>query len=193
MHTLGVIAANYNELEGSFYRLFFLTLGKFEVGKIIFAKLNNAERIETALKIAENETPEFRDRYEHFINGYGTCTENRNILLHSKAHNAWPLDIAVSRLTLAKTSKKSADENNFVSLDISELRAIADDLAALSMFGWGLFYWRFASLSGGTINWESGQSATPPLPDKPPEPRRLVLSPQSDQADSLPRLEPSQG
>ena len=55
MHALGVIAANYNELEGHFYRLFYLTLNKFEVGKIIFSKFNNAERIETALKLERDD------------------------------------------------------------------------------------------------------------------------------------------
>jgi hypothetical protein len=191
MHALGVIAANYNELEGNFYRLFFLTLGKIQVGKMVFSKLNNAERIEIALKMAEYEKPEFRDRYEHFISGYGTSTENRNILLHSKAHNAWPRDISVSHLTLAKPSKKSFDENNFISLDLSELRSVADDLAALKMFGSGLFYWRFASLTGGVITWDSGETATPPLPEKPPAPRRLALSPQPNQASAPPPPESS--
>lgn len=191
MHALGVIAANYNNLEGVFYRLFFLTLGKIQVGKLVFSKLNNAERIEIALKMAEYEKPKFRDRYEHFISGYGASTENRNNLLHSKAHNAWPRDISVSHLTLAKPSKKSPDENNFISLDISELRSVADDLAALTMFGSGLFYWRFASLTGGTITWDSGETATPPLPEKPPSPRRLVLSPQSNPTDTPPQPESS--
>jgi hypothetical protein len=191
MHALGVIAANSNELEGIFYRIFFLTLGKIAVGKIVFSKLNNAERIETALKMAEYETAEFRDRYEHFISGYRISTENRNNLLHSKAHNAWPRDISVSHLTLAKPSKKSPDENNFISLDISELRSVSDDIAALASFGSGLFYWRYAFLSGGMITWESGETATPPLPEKPPVPRRLILAPLSDHIAAPPQPKPS--
>src|SRR5258708_23951798 len=141
MHALGVIAANYNELEGHFYRLFYLTMNQAEVGKIIFAKLNNAERMEIALKIAEGETSQFRDLYEHFISGYGIATENRNILLHSKAYNAWPFDIGLSHLTLTKPSKKSQDENNFISLDISELRSFADVMANLALYDANLFYW----------------------------------------------------
>jgi len=71
MHALGVIAANYNELEGRFYGLFYLTFDRFEIGKIVFSKLNNAERMDIALRIAENEPESFRDRYIHFINAYG--------------------------------------------------------------------------------------------------------------------------
>lgn len=192
IHALGVIAANYNELEGIFYRLFYLTLGKAEAGKIIFSKLNNAERIQVAFKIAESEKPEFRDSYEHFISGYGTATENRNILLHSKAHNAWPLDGVVSHLVLAKPTKNNPSENNFVKLDIAELRATADDIASLSIFGLGLFYWRYAWLTGGTITWESGEIATPSWPDKPAAPRRLVLSTQTTLIEPPPQPEPSE-
>jgi hypothetical protein len=198
MHALGVIAANYNELEGRFYGLFYLTLGRFEIGKIIFSKLNNTERIDIALRVAETEPASFRDRYIHFITGYGVATDNRNILMHSKAHNAGPLDfetnapnIAVSQLTLAKPSRKSMDENNFISLDASELRSVADEMAEFSMFGWGLFYWRLAFIRGGTITWNDGTTATPPLPDKPTAPRRLVLSPQQVPTNTPSQPEPS--
>jgi hypothetical protein len=191
IHALGVVAANYNELEGSFYRLFYLTLGKFDAGKIIFAKLNNAERIEIALKVAEQETSPFREHYEHFISGYGIATENRNILLHSKAHNSWPLDVSVSHLVLAKPSKKDPSENNFITLDITELRSVADDLANFYMFGGALVYYRYAALTGGIITWENGLTATPPLPDKPAPPRRLVLSPQLAPTSTPPQPEPS--
>jgi hypothetical protein len=178
MHAFGVIAANYNDLEGQFYRLFFLTMGKMEAGKIVFAKLNNSERAEVALKAAETEPAAFRALFEYFISGYGTATENRNILMHSKAHNAWTREITMSHLILAKPSKKSPDENNFVSLDVSELRAIADDMANFSGFGWDLFLWRMALLTGGKISWPDGEVTTPTLPGKPPEPRKLSLSPQ---------------
>lgn len=191
IHALGVIAANYNEMEGSFYKLFSLTLGKFAAGKVIFAKLNNAERIETALRVAEQETSPFREHYEHFISGYGIGAENRNILLHSKAHNSWPLDASVSHLVLAKPSKKDPSENNFIALDIAELRAVADDLANFYLFGLALVYYRYAAITGGTITWESGQTTTPSLPDKPPSPRRLVLSPQLAPTSTPPQPEPS--
>jgi hypothetical protein len=191
MHALGVIAANYNELEGHFYLLFYLTLNKFEVGKIIFSKLNNAERIETALKLAETEPANFRDLFRYFISGYGIASENRNILMHSKAHNAWPYDISVSHLTLAKPSKKSPDENNFISLDVPELRSIADDMARFGSFGFDLFLWRLALLTGGILTWADGDTTTPTLPRKPPEPRRLLLSPQEVPTSAPPQPQSS--
>ena len=187
MHALGVIAANYNELEGHFYQLFYATMGKMDVGKLVFSKLNNAERMEIALKLSETDpSPTFRELFEYFISGYGVATENRNILMHSKAHNAWPFDISVVHLTLAKPSKKSPDENNFINLDLSELRTVADDMANFAMFGWSLFYWRSAVPFGGTITWASGEKVTPSLPEKPAEPRRLVLSPQEAPAGTPP-------
>ncbi|TYL80326.1 hypothetical protein [Bradyrhizobium cytisi] len=191
MHALGVIAANYNDLEGQFYRLFYITQTHFEVGKLVFSKLNNAQRMEVARKVAETQPLSFRERYEHFISGYGTATDNRNILMHSKAHNASLSDLTSSHLTLAKPSKKTPDENNFISLDVAELRSVADDMAEFAMFGSQLFYWRIAALSGGTITWEGGETATPTLPDKPRLPRALTLSTQPDQATAPPQLEAS--
>jgi hypothetical protein len=194
MHALGVIAANYNDLEGHFYRLFCLTLPNFNVANMIFARMHNGERMAIALEVSKKEKPEFRLRYEAFIAAYGTATENRNILLHSKAHNASPLDLSAlgtSQLILAKPSKKSPNENSFVSLSVADLREIADDMAECSNFGWQLFYWRYASLTGGTITWNDGSTATPPLPEIPREPRKLVLSAQPDQGDVPPQLLPS--
>ncbi|MFK4505434.1 hypothetical protein LPJ38_34760 [Bradyrhizobium daqingense] len=187
MHAMGVIAANYNELEGQFYRLFFLNMHKFEVGKLVFSKLNNAERMEVALKAAETEPLAFGELFEHFISGYGIATENRNILMHSKAHNAWPKEADLSHLTLAKASKKSPDQNNFISLDISELRNIANDIDQLTNFGFRLFMWRVALPTGGLIIWDDGEQYRPSLPDKPAPPRRLVLGDQPTMASTLPR------
>jgi hypothetical protein len=192
MHALGVIAANYNELEGHFYRLFYVILNKSEAGSLIFSKLNNGERMEVALKLAEREPAGFRDLFRHFISGYGIASENRNILMHSKAHNAWPHDIRISHLTLAKPSKKSPNENNFISLDISELRSVADDMASFAKYGWGLFYWRVAFLSNGELTLSDGSIVTPSLPEKPAEPRRLVLSPQ-EAPESIPPQPGSSG
>lgn len=191
MHALGVIAANYNDLEGHFYRLFYITQPQFEVGKLVFSKLNNANRMEVARKVAETQPQEFRERYEHFLSGYGTATDNRNILMHSRAHNASLSDITASHLTLAKSSKKAPDENNFVSLDLPELRSIADEMAEFAMFGWRLYYWRIAAFSSGKITWENGEVVTPPLPDKPQLPRALTLSTQPIQVVVPPQREPS--
>lgn len=179
MQALGVIAANYNDLEGQFYRLFYLTVGNISVGKLVFAKLNNPERMAVAKKAAETEPQQFKPLFEWFISGYGTATENRNNLMHSKAHNGMSLaSIGVSHLTLTKPTKANLDENNFVHLDVEDLRGIADDMANFSDFGFDLFLWRAALLTKGVIKWGDGKTTTPTLPEKPPEPRKLVLSPQ---------------
>jgi hypothetical protein len=146
--------------------------------------------MEIALKLAAKESAIFRDLFEYFISGYGIASENRNILLHSKAHNAWPFETSASHLTLAKPQKKSPDENNFISLDVSDLRSIADDMANFNLFGWQLYYWRIALSTGGTITWENGQTDTPTLPEKPPEPRRLVLSPEQVPVTAPPQQPP---
>lgn len=187
MQALGVIAANYNDLEGQFYRLFYMTAGNINVGKLVFAKLNNADRMAVAKKASETEPHLFKPLFEHFIAGFGTAAENRNILMHSKAHSAWSLaTLGVSHLTLTKPIKANLDENNFVNLEVSDLRGIADDMANFSNFGWELFLWRAALFTGGTIKWGDGKTTTPTLPEKPPEPRRLVLSPQEAQVTVAP-------
>jgi hypothetical protein len=187
MQALGVIAAKYNDLEGAFYRLFLVTMHNMNVGKLVFAKLNNAERVTVAKKAAETEPLEFRLLLEYFLSGFGILAENRNILMHSKAHNAGALEsLGQSHLTLAKAAKSNPDENNFVNLEVKDLRAIADDMANFSDFGFDLFLWRIALVTGGTISWGDGKTTTPTLPEKPLAPRKLTPSPQEVQTTASP-------
>ena len=192
MQALGVIAANYNDLEVQFSRLFYITSDKFEVAKLIFSKLNNAERIEVALKVSENEPSQFRPLLQHFIAGFSVSNQNRNDLMHSKAHNAWSFKPEnPSVLTLAKQLKKKPDENHFVSLSVDDLRGVADDMSKFSNFGWDVFLWRLAFITGGTIDWGDGKKTTPTLPEKPPEPRRLILEPQEAPTTESPQPQSS--
>ncbi len=191
MHALGVIAANYNALEGEFYRLFFVTSDKMEVGKLVFAKLNNAERIQIARAIAETEPPPFQELFLYFLDCFGTITENRNILMHSQTHDLWPYDLEDTHLTLSKASKIKPDNHGFIRLDVSELRRIADEMHEAASFGFKLFLWRFAIITGGTITWSDGSQLTPSLPEKPAEPRKLVLGPPPILKDSPPQPEAS--
>lgn len=192
MHALGVIAANYNDLEAQFYRLFYVTGDKFEVSKLIFSKLNNGDRIAVAQKAAEYEPKIFRPLYEYFLSGFGVANENRNNLMHSKAHNAWRFDPKnPSLLTLAKQVKKKPDENNFISLEVKDLREVAEDMSNFSNFGWDLFLWRLALLTGGVIDWGDGNKTTPTLPEKPAAPRKLVLGPQEALATESPQPQSS--
>ena len=117
MHALGVIAANYNELEGRFYGLFYLTFDRFEIGKIVFSKLNNAERMDIALRIAENEPESFRDRYIHFINAYGIRAFRRRKhdavedgKRHRQDHGIGGVALAVAAPTSARPSISSTAE-----------------------------------------------------------------------------------
>lgn len=191
MHALGVIAANYNELEGQFYRLFWATSQRFDVAKLVFSKLNNADRMAVALKVAESEPSQFREHYVAFIKGFGISHENRNILMHSRAHNAGARDVQVSHLTFAKPNKRAPDENNFISLDVAELRAVADDISAYADFGWALYFWRIAFVTGGTITFQDGETISPTLPEIPAPPRKLALSPQPTSIDLPPQIEAS--
>ncbi|CAN5369612.1 hypothetical protein BH10PSE10_BH10PSE10_08210 [soil metagenome] len=181
MHALGVIAANYNDLEGEFYKLFWLTFHehRIDLAKLVFSKLNNAERIEAALRFIEKEPhADFRERFECFINGYAISTENRNNLMHSRAHNASAKDGMITALTLAKSLKADLDEQHFVTLELSELRGVADDMANLASFGWNLLLWRVAQYTGGSIPRVGGDPLVPTLPDKFPKLRKLILAPQ---------------
>jgi hypothetical protein len=181
MHALGVIAANYNRLESGLALLLYMFVGEAmsKAGAYLFPRLSNAERLDLLRQLYTEQItdPDFLDRLEWFVTGYGQCTENRNILMHSEPHNYYSRLKALSVLELKKASKNNPGTLNFISLELNELRQVADDIDRFDDYVFGLVLFESARRMGGKITL-FGKEIEPPLPDKPPEPIRLTLSPQ---------------
>src|SRR5262245_21459993 len=83
IHALGVVASTFNLLEFRFRSLFNLYFSlPTRMAFNLFAQINNERRsdlISQALDYSEH--PQFiKAHVRHFLVGYRTCSENRNIL-----------------------------------------------------------------------------------------------------------------
>jgi hypothetical protein len=168
---LGVISANFNELEGSLRLLFAINVRlSTDAMSFLFARLDNSQRMMlirhclTELPYNERE----KHAIEHFIKGYAICAENRNILLHAEVHYAASADSKRKRVMFYKDSKKPPHFPNRYTPSLKALRAIADAMNAFSEYGSHLgmtlrdTYWMEEEL--GLRNLRR------PLPYKPPKP-----------------------
>jgi hypothetical protein len=169
---LGVLAANFNELEHALGIHFSTHLRiTYEPTQLIFARSDNALRIKIIQGCLDGMPYTKREKtaIQHFLRGYAICAENRNILLHS---HVWPTNGPGSRTAFYKISKKDVWLINRYDPSITVLRAIADAMHAFSEYGSDLAlmirdaYW-MRSETGLT-------NLRRPLPHKPPLPRLLV-------------------
>jgi hypothetical protein len=177
---LGVLAANFNELEGTLQLQFTMHVRlPFEATTLLFNKSDNAQRIKIILGCLEGY-PNYVNRkglpynerekmlIRHFLRGFAICAENGNILLHAEAI---PLG-KKNRVFFYKDSRKPPHDSNRYAPSISTLRSIADSMRAFSDFGSDLFwvlrdaYWMEEEL--GLRNLRK------PLPYRPRLPKPLV-------------------
>lgn len=183
---LGVLAANFNELEGVLSLQFSMNVRIPYAAKVlIFKRADNAQRIRiiqgclsiTAWNHRDHPLPYNKAEkaaIEHFLRGYAICAENRNILLHSEAVPVGKKN----RIAFYKDSKKPPHWPNKYAPSIASFRAIADSMRTFSEYGSDLAlvlrdcYW---------IQEELG--LTPirrPLPYRPRLPKVLVPQPLVD-------------
>jgi hypothetical protein len=178
---LGVISANFNELEGGLRLQFAISVRlSADATNFLFTRLDNSQRIAlirhclTELPYNERE----KHAIEHFMKGYAICAENRNILLHAEVHYAESIDSKRKRVMFYKDSKKPPYFPNRYIPSLKALRGIADAMSAFSEYGsdlaWMLrdTYW---------MEEETGlKNLRRPLPYKPPLPKLLVPKPPGD-------------
>src|SRR6185295_12213048 len=81
IHALGVVAANYNSLEMTFYSLFCEYFGISDNAAALFAQFKNNLRID-ALRVVlakyERDSA-VTDAIQHFLRCFNICADNRNI------------------------------------------------------------------------------------------------------------------
>jgi hypothetical protein len=202
MHALGVISANFNDLEVSLFFLFYYYLNdpQSKAPGLIFGGLDNKKRINIIKSFAEGyESPgEIRDLVFRFVDGFDICSENRHSLMHSSVTGEINALIPTPDLSLKKHSRSNFGSQTFANVDLKRLRKIADEIYAYDIFGFGIYIYLQARRNGGKIIL-AGETKSPSLPVIIPLPDKLILLPppvqSSDQQplQSLPEAdEPSQ-
>lgn len=195
MHALGVFITSYNSLEFILFFFFYHYLGesrKTSVPLFIFSKLNNQNRID-ALYVEIEPDPDVRERMKYFLDSYNICTENRNFLAHAQLHNKTSLGrlyggdlVDVSRVIMKKPPRNAPERDNFTHLTVQEIHDMADDIGVVDDFGFKLFIFLEARHHGGVFTFPGGKTERPTLPDIPPVPRTLILSPTANPTTEKP-------
>jgi hypothetical protein len=143
LHALGAIAMAYNLLEFRMRELFAL----YSIGDDRFTKSNNFERL-GMIRDAIDETthPEvIKNDVRYFLDAYQTCTENRNVLMHSVAMFTW-LDPNADRcpvsnpkqpdgIAFQKPARKGPLSIEIYRPTLTELRGVADDIMSFEYYG----------------------------------------------------------
>jgi hypothetical protein len=172
MHALGVIAINYNIFE---YGLAFLLqhYATTPVSDFFFDKINNEERVEAIghfAKLKERD-PAVLALIDDLLAYFGTCVQNRNILMHSQHSQESRSD---DMLPLEKKSTRDPTKLLYFYLLLPHLRRVADQtMRGVSFLQELLEYLRARDVAPNAELF----AADHPLPKKPRSPRQLTPSP----------------
>jgi len=184
MQALGVLIAEFNSLELSFFLIFwhYFNDTRTQAAQIIFGRLNNQHRLELTKHYVDSLeiAPAVKEKLSAFFKAYEICTENRNFLAHSQLHSPEASSdlkslLSERQITLKKPPKNDPAKINYTQLSKTELRKISEDIQSTDRFGIDLFLFLRARQTGGLFNLGS-ETYTPSLPDTPQTPRKLILS-----------------
>lgn len=190
LHALGVIASVFNLLEFRFRSLFNLYISlPTRMAYRLFAKISAEMRLELMYQALEHSThPELiKEHVSYFLDGYKSCFENRNVLMHSVASFTW-LDPNAERcpvlnpaqpdgiIVFQKWPKEDPFRVNVYRPSLPELRNVADEMNAFEVYGDDLFYHIMHSYEPSIYQtWGFPADVQHPLPDKPALP--ILLNP----------------
>jgi hypothetical protein len=140
IEAIGAVACHYNRLEYTLFGLFahYSKLGHAPA-RSLFISISNPLRLSLFGKFIESsdESEEVKDLLRHFSICFDVCAQNRNFLMH-----AWVTrDPKEGELTLLRTMKRDPSTFDRFSLSITELRATAEDIWWVQMFGQSILYW----------------------------------------------------
>jgi len=165
VHAIGQISLIFNLLEDAFCGLFELIFPAGDhYSEHIAAELSNRERVDMLKALVEHSEndPALSALLLDAVRFYDICTDNRNIIMHSMAR-----DSSSEVIRLYKKANRSKKTNHY-ELPISELRAVADEMAAIYIFFVRLYSWILRRNDGETMDGA--------LPSKPAQPRSLIPS-----------------
>lgn len=179
IHAVGVLSANYNLLEYQMRRLLELYSKMPDPSCTqIFLNSNNEERVNLLRMCCDASAHplRIRNRVNWFAKGYGCCTQNRNIIMHSETV---PIIKASGEqeVQFRKPSKKAPFSPNIFSPSINELRRMANSTYQFQEFGRSLFIHIVQNFEPQKLNNKAFASLKllPPyaLPHKPKLPKLL--------------------
>ena len=109
MHALGVVAANYNQLELTLYTIFAHYTGRTIQAAALFSQMKNNFRIDTLKCLVQANEPDdtIGKHIFYFADGFNICADNRNFLMHSSVDN---IQKGATALPLRKSGRKSPIE-----------------------------------------------------------------------------------
>ena len=171
MHALGVIAINYNIFE---FGLAFLLrhYATSAVSDFFFDRINNEERVAAIAQFAKlkEDDPAVLALINHLLAYFGTCAQNRNILMHSRHSQQSRSEDA---LPLEKKSAQDPTKLLYFYLLLADLRRVADQTMRGASFLQELLKYLRARDSAPSPQLFAAQH---PLPKKPRAPRQLTPS-----------------
>jgi hypothetical protein len=172
MHALGIIAINYNIFE---FGLAFLLqhYATSPVSDFFFDRINNEERVATIAHFAKlkERDPAILALIDHLLAYFGTCAQNRNILMHSQHSRQ---SRSEDTLPLEKKSAQDPTKLLYFYLLLPQLRRVADQTMRGVSFLQELLEYVRARDSAPNPQLFAVQH---PLPKKPRAPRQLTPSP----------------
>lgn len=192
LHAVGVLIANWAEVEQSYQTLFqFMFSGQFNLGIRTFELLGNDGR---AALIREECTaqaqPQFEDHLSHFLKCAAICKENRNAIAHAHFLPSQDPEFVV----LDKGRDRAASQMKFYRFTVEAIRAMADETYVVAHYGreiWVYMELARTAAHGGFVPPHFAVAAqTPPL-IKPPQPSKWNLRSQARAQEVQPRHPPS--
>jgi hypothetical protein len=180
MHAIGVISVNYNDLELVLYFMFHFFLNDYQsrVPPLLFAQLSNERRLNYMGEFSKSyHSGRQKQVIDCFLEGFGVCAWNRNILMHSSMPEAQNIaDAADPAVVLNKRSHGSYSSiSRIENITVTRLRQIADEIAAYEGLGWKLYVFLLAQRSGGGKIMIGSEIEQPTLPEILTLPEKLIL------------------
>jgi hypothetical protein len=139
VHAIGVVALNFNALEGSLKLLYKIYVDLPDRAQaLLFAKQDNTARLPLleACCLDGGHSEEIKESVQHFISCYRACAENRNILMHTRliAFESPPPNRRQQMVWLSKNPKSAPLNENYYQPSLSDIRRIADEINDLVAF-----------------------------------------------------------
>ncbi|MDP3854501.1 hypothetical protein [Phenylobacterium sp.] len=168
---VGAVLLGYVRLEESMF-LFFMEYLKTpaRATNYLFSALHNRDRIDLLRSLVEAhaKTDTEREAVLFALKCYDICTENRNFLAHAHFKKVTPEGL----LFLKLASDKSGTLKPYVG-SLESIRDLADSMSHT---------FEYVGLIWGSVRYTAGFGAAPgapdwPLPERPPQPRKLNWSP----------------
>jgi hypothetical protein len=179
LQAIGQMATLFNQLEEAVSYMFSVVFPtSIDFSEELFHSMNNRKRVDLLRAINEHneKDPAVKDRIRFCLLCFDVCTDNRNILMHALTEVTRDASI----LSFSKRAHNDASRLVRYEVPLVDLRRVADECGDTLVFSIQItqFLMDRAVIARGQPPRTSKQR---PLPDTPPQPRKL--SPYQPPAD----------